>query len=119
MNMKTTTSLMIASIAAAFVTFNSDIGAAEKGAEKLAKRNAAAPAIEKTMVLAPAMKCTFVTRTHVDYSARGAVKPLVLSTADTCASCETKIVTKGIGKSSTQVAEHKCGATGCCPVKKI
>ena len=46
-------------------------------------------------------------------------KPSVLVTKHLCASCDTAIITTGVGKAKTDVARHSCTASGvktasCC-----
>ena len=85
--------------------------AAEKGAELLAKRNPAPVAVSTAK---PAgMNCPSCTDswvTVVDKGTKGPrheVKNVVLHN---CASCDTRIITKGTGKTATTVAVHTCGA---------
>jgi hypothetical protein len=55
----------------------------------------------------------------VDWTARGAIKPVVAAQKHLCGACKTSLKTTEAGKHSTQVATHTCSMGGnelasCC-----
>lgn len=109
--MKLIASLFSLSILVAATAF-----AGEKGAENLAARNGAAA--EPGAVSGHEMKCKTELRTAVDSSARGAFKSASVYTAHACPTCETKEVSKGVGKQATRTLAHACSsASVCCGAK--
>ena len=87
-----------------------------KGGEKLA--GLGAPISETSP--AARMTCPTETRTKVDHAGgRGAFKKVSVHTAHLCPTCETKEVTKGVGKLAVRKIKHSCETvTVCCNVKK-
>jgi len=85
---------------------------AEKGAERLvglAKTSKApAVAISSTIVQHPCPSCANILVTVVDRSTKGPNHPVSKVARHTCASCETKITTAGVGKAKHDVALHSC-----------
>ena len=84
--------------------------ASEKGAELLAKRNSA-PVAANTATPA-AMNCPSCTDslvTVVDKGTKGPRHEINKVVRHNCASCDTRIITKGTGKTATNVAVHTCG----------
>lgn len=101
--------------------------AQEKGAQKLMKvqtvENVQTLDVGDTIVMTCA-KCkdTYVQVVEKTFKA---VKPEELKTVGVhlCSSCETKIVTKGVGKQAKDELVHTCKACGsedvsCCVIKK-
>jgi hypothetical protein len=113
-NMKTFTRFtLIITAASALVLSNFGFTAiaSEKGAELLAKRSPA-PAVVNTGMPA-AMNCAACTDswvTVVDKGTKGPRHQVNNVVRHNCASCDTRIVTKGSGKTATNVAVHSCGA---------
>jgi hypothetical protein len=113
-NMKTINrkSLITSAVCALAISFGS-AAYAEKGAETLVRlTKGSAPA--KTEVAAPAAhKCANCTDSLVSVVDKGTKGPnhLVTKVArHNCSACDTKIVTRGAGKATQQVAIHSCGA---------
>lgn len=113
--MKILTTLTAASVFAA-LSFGTPAFAQLKGAEKLV---GVKKPTERVEAAAPhKMPCKTETRTSVDRSARGANKPVTVYTAHACPACETKEVSKGVGKQATHKVEHTCKtALACCETK--
>ncbi len=124
--MKTTTPLykIILPVACAFLIAGFNINArAEKGGEtlmKLAKSpSVTAPADLQTATAKahPCPSCTDSWVTVVDNATKGPRHAVNKVVRHNCATCDTTVVTKGIGKSKYNVAMHSCGvsdAAVCC-----
>lgn len=68
-------------------------------------------------------KCTDQLTTRVDYSARGANKPVIQVVTHQCKDCGVDWKIVGVGKAKTSVATHKCSSCGaenlaCCKTGK-
>ena len=68
-------------------------------------------------------KCTDKVTTRVDYSARGANKPVIRVATHQCEGCGTEWTITGHGKAKQSVATHKCSSCGaeilaCCNMAK-
>ena len=110
--MKTITrfSLIVTAVSALAVS-GLGLNAAEKGAELLAKRTNA-PALVNA-AKAAAMNCPSCTDswvTVVDKGTKGPRHEISKVSRHDCASCETRIVTKGTGKNAINEAAHSCGS---------
>jgi len=101
------------------VTGEDGVTASPRARAQIDERKATVPT---PAVVSPAMACptckASATR-KVDKTVRGANKPSVLVTKHLCASCDTAIITTGVGKAKTDVARHSCTASGvktapCC-----
>ena len=117
------TLVIVALTVAAAVTLPTAMMAQEKGAQKLlgVKVAKSAPADSAAVMSCP--KCTDNYVTVVDKSIRGAnanQKSTVV--AHGCPTCDTKVTTKGVGKTATDVVSHSCGMSSkgpaCCAAKK-
>ena len=88
-----------------------------KGAQSLTK-----PVATSAPVAVASMNCGSCktdSTSRIDTSARGAMKPAVLSSTHGCASCSTSVKTSGVGKAAVDVVNHTCAMGGnqtasCC-----
>lgn len=100
---------------------------ADKGGERLvtltkASKAAPAEAIKASPAAAPVAhrcaNCADTLVTVVDRATKGPNHAVSKVARHTCAACDTKITTVGVGKAKTDVAVHSCGtkelATVCC-----
>lgn len=56
---------------------------------------------------------------RVDWTTRGAIKPVVTAQKHLCVTCDTSVKNAGVGKHATQVSTHTCSMGGnelasCC-----
>ena len=109
--MKTITRFsLIVTVASAFALSSLGVNAGEKGAELLAKRNTTPAAINPTQVAAMTCpNCTDSWISVVDKGTKGPRHEVNNVVHHNCASCDTRIVTKGSGKNAINVAVHTCG----------
>ncbi|ODU23876.1 MAG: hypothetical protein ABS95_02895 [Verrucomicrobia bacterium SCN 57-15] len=68
-------------------------------------------------------KCTDKVTSRIDYSARGANKPVIRVVTHQCEGCGTDWKIVGVGKGKQSVATHKCSSCGaenlaCCNTTK-
>ena len=68
-------------------------------------------------------KCRSEWKSRIDYTARGATKPVVWVEKHLCDGCDTTISVAGHGKAKHDVVTHKCSACGaldaaCCATTK-
>lgn len=71
----------------------------------------------------PCQKCQDMIAAQVDYTARGANKPVILVSTHQCRGCGTDWAVTGIGKAKQLVPTHKCSGCGeanlaCCQTEK-
>ncbi len=71
----------------------------------------------------PCPKCKDKVTTRVDYTARGANKPVIRVVTHHCPGCGTDWIVTGHGKAKQSVATHKCTSCGaetvaCCNTTK-
>ena len=71
----------------------------------------------------PCPKCKDKVTTRVDYTARGANKPVIRVVTHRCPGCGTDWIVTGHGKAKQSVATHKCTSCGaetvaCCNTTK-
>jgi hypothetical protein len=110
--MKTITrfSLVITAVSALVLSnFGLSAVASEKGAEQLIKRNTPAAVTAAKPAAMNCASCTDSLVKVVDKGTKGPRHEINNVVRHNCASCDTKIVTKGSGKSAVNVAVHSCG----------
>lgn len=102
---------LVLTVASALVlsSFGFRAVASEKGAELLAKRAPAAVVTAKPAAMNCA-NCTDSWVSVVDKGTKGPLHAVKNVSRHNCPSCDTKIVTKGIGKNAANVVVHTCGA---------
>src|ERR1051326_621742 len=111
--MKTTNrkSLLVAGVCALALSFGT-AAYAEKGAETLLRlTKGAIPAKAEAAPMAhKCANCKDTLVSVVDKATKGPNHLVTRVARHECASCDTKIVTEGIGKAKKDVAIHTCGA---------
>lgn len=121
MKTKILTSLLGTSLAltVAFAVWSpANTSAQVKGAQLLMSQSAPAASV----AAAPAVdcaKCTTQYTSRVDTTARGAIKPVVITANNLCPSCDTVSKTVGVGRSAMTVTTRTCTMGGvktaaCC-----
>jgi hypothetical protein len=103
---------LVLTAASALVLSNLGLSAvaSEKGAEQLVKRNAPTTVTAARPAAMNCPSCTDSWVAVVDKGTKGPRHEVNNVVRHNCASCDTRIVTKGSGKTATNVAVHTCGA---------
>lgn len=103
--------VLTAASALVLSSFGVSAVASEKGAELLAKRTTMPVAIPAaTPAPMNCANCTDAWVTVVDKGTKGPLHAVNKIVRHGCASCDTRIVTKGSGKTAANMAVHTCGA---------
>ena len=126
-NMKTTKTLIAATLGlalfagAAYAQFKATGDDGITASPKLREMLTAQSGIPSQPALAPhgCATCKDEYTTRVDATAKGLVKPTVLTSKHLCPTCKTTASVQGQGKAAQNVAEHKCTAeaAACCAPK--